>query len=142
MLSESLTRQLEDLGSEVRLKQKVSHILMEDGRAVGVRLAGGETIRAQRVVSNADPKRTFLKLLDAASLAASARLGIAELLSGGTTCILDMGWTRDSSTTDLGRGPSGARGSAAHQDRDGRALPAPRPLALRRRRARDPGRSP
>ena len=37
---------------------------LKSGRATGVVLSDGEEIQAARVVSNADPKRTFLTLLD------------------------------------------------------------------------------
>ena len=40
-------------------------VLVENGSAVGVRLASGEEIRADVVVSNADPKRTFSTLFEA-----------------------------------------------------------------------------
>jgi phytoene dehydrogenase-like protein len=43
---------------------------MEHDRVAGVELAGGETIRAGIVVSNADPKTTFLGLVGAANLEA------------------------------------------------------------------------
>lgn len=63
----SITRALADaarrFGAEIRTESPVDEIEVEGGRAVGVRLVGGERIRARRVVSNADPKRTFLTLV-------------------------------------------------------------------------------
>jgi len=54
-------------GAEVRFGAEVSRIAVEasaDGlNAVGVRLANGEEIKAGRVISAADPKTTFIKLL-------------------------------------------------------------------------------
>ncbi len=50
-------------GGEVRMRAGVQRILVEDGRAVGVRLSGGEELRAPVVVSNADLKRTFLEMV-------------------------------------------------------------------------------
>lgn len=50
-------------GGEVRTRAGVERILVEDGRAVGVRLATGEEFRAPLVVSNADLKRTFLEMV-------------------------------------------------------------------------------
>ena len=41
---------------------------IEDGRANGVVLADGSEIDAGLVVSNADPKRTYLKLVPASVL--------------------------------------------------------------------------
>ncbi len=42
----------------------VEKILVENGRATGVRLENGEVFNARCVMANTDPKRTFLKLLD------------------------------------------------------------------------------
>jgi all-trans-retinol 13,14-reductase len=50
-------------GGEVRTRAPVQRILVEDGKAVGVRLASGEELRAPVVVSNADLKRTFLEMV-------------------------------------------------------------------------------
>lgn len=49
-------------GGEVRLDCEVDKILVKGGRAVGV-LAGGDEYRAGIVVSNADIKRTVLRLV-------------------------------------------------------------------------------
>ncbi|MFF7752098.1 phytoene desaturase family protein [Streptomyces sp. NPDC007971] len=57
-------------GGQVRTKAAVRQILVEEGRAVGVRLADGETIRAAAVVSNADIKRTCLELVGREHLSA------------------------------------------------------------------------
>ena len=43
----------------MRLETKVDQILLEDGRAIGVRLADGNELRAKRIISNADPHVTF-----------------------------------------------------------------------------------
>jgi phytoene desaturase len=50
-------------GGTVRLGADVEGILVEAGRACGVRLAGGEDVRASIVVSNADSAWTYRKLL-------------------------------------------------------------------------------
>jgi phytoene dehydrogenase-like protein len=50
-------------GAEIRTGATVDHLLVRDGRARGVVLAGGEEIHARVVLSNADPKRTFLGLV-------------------------------------------------------------------------------
>lgn len=50
-------------GGEVRVRSEVARILIERGRAVGVRMAGGDEIRADLVVSNADPGVTFGRLV-------------------------------------------------------------------------------
>lgn len=55
-------------GVDIRTDAAVDNIIVENGRARGVRLASGEEILARAILSNADPKRTFLKLVDAEHL--------------------------------------------------------------------------
>ena len=50
-------------GTEIRVNAAVTKIVMAGGRAVGVELASGESFRGRRIISNLDPKRTFLGLL-------------------------------------------------------------------------------
>ena len=45
-------------GARVRLEAPVERVLVDDGRAAGVVLGGGEEVRASTVVSNADPLTT------------------------------------------------------------------------------------
>lgn len=63
-LPEALERSIVAKGSEVRLKQSVKQIVVEDGRAVGVELRGGEVLRAPVILSNLDKPATFTRLLD------------------------------------------------------------------------------
>jgi phytoene dehydrogenase-like protein len=72
-LSECLARQIEALGGEIRLKQRVARILVENGRAVGVELKSGEQLRAGTVISNLDKQATFNHLLGEHTLAAADR---------------------------------------------------------------------
>lgn len=67
-LSLALVRQLEALGSEVRCKQRVSRILLEGDRAVGVELKNGDQLFANTVISNLDKPATFGGLLPATVL--------------------------------------------------------------------------
>lgn len=54
---------IRERGSQVRLRAAVRRILVEEGRATGIELAGGEVHCAQAIVSNADVRRTFLELV-------------------------------------------------------------------------------
>jgi phytoene dehydrogenase-like protein len=64
-VSEAIARAFEAEGGAVQLGAHVEEILVEKGRAIGVRVAGGETICARRaVVSAISPLRTFLRLVD------------------------------------------------------------------------------
>lgn len=62
-VADAFARAALDAGAEVRCGAPVERILVEDGAAAGVALAGGEEVRARAVVSNADPKLTLLGLL-------------------------------------------------------------------------------
>ncbi len=67
-LADLLRRKVAEFGGEVRLSEPVSRILVRGGRARGVVTAGGATVEARWVVSNADYKTTFLELLDPADI--------------------------------------------------------------------------
>ncbi|HEY0876149.1 MAG TPA: NAD(P)/FAD-dependent oxidoreductase [Vicinamibacterales bacterium] len=51
-------------GAEIRTGARVSRVIVHEGRARGVVLEGGEEIEAPLVISSADPRRTFLELID------------------------------------------------------------------------------
>jgi phytoene dehydrogenase-like protein len=48
----------EEAGAQVRVSAPVEGVLIDEGRAAGVALEGGEELPARAVVSNADPLRT------------------------------------------------------------------------------------
>ena len=52
------------LGGRIRFKARVERILVENGRAVGVALQGGEELRADIVVSAADGHATIFDMLE------------------------------------------------------------------------------
>ncbi|HEU4403647.1 MAG TPA: NAD(P)/FAD-dependent oxidoreductase [Candidatus Polarisedimenticolia bacterium] len=63
-ISECIATEARLRGVTIRCGAPVERILVQDGRAAGVVLEGGEEVRARTVVSNADPKVTFLRLMD------------------------------------------------------------------------------
>ncbi|MFT4551979.1 MAG: all-trans-retinol 13,14-reductase [Chlamydiales bacterium] len=64
----AFVRALKHAGGEIRLRSTVDQIILESGKAVGVRLADGSEVRAQHVVSNADPDMTFRKMIGTENL--------------------------------------------------------------------------
>ncbi len=62
-LVDGLVDLIEGQGNTLRLNSEVSEILVTDGRAHGVRLASGDTLQADIVVSNADAAWTYRHLL-------------------------------------------------------------------------------
>lgn len=68
-LTQALLNLVKSLGGEVVTDQTVEKILIDDGKAVGVRVAGGTEYRATKgVISNIDAKRLFLQMVDSAEL--------------------------------------------------------------------------
>lgn len=67
-LTQALAAAARQLGVEVRTGADVARIATRDGAATGVVLSTGEEVLARAVVSNADPKRTFLGLVDPVDL--------------------------------------------------------------------------
>lgn len=61
-ITQAMARACATAGVEIHTRAEVAGILVEGGRATGIELANGERISARIVVSNADPKRTFLTL--------------------------------------------------------------------------------
>jgi len=68
-LSEALKRSAQAAGAEIRTAAEVARVEIRNGRAVGAVLADGTEYAARVVVSNADPKRTFLGLVGREHLA-------------------------------------------------------------------------
>jgi phytoene dehydrogenase-like protein len=62
-LCDALSKAALAAGATIRTGAPVAHIRVEGDRACGVTLESGEAISAGRVISSADPKTTFLRLL-------------------------------------------------------------------------------
>jgi beta-carotene ketolase (CrtO type) len=66
-LVKALLNLVKSKGGEVLCDQHVEQVLVDDGRAVGVRVAGGKEYRANKgVISNIDARRLFLQMVDPA----------------------------------------------------------------------------
>ena len=77
-ITQALAAAARDLGVEIRTSAPVAQVLVAGGQACGVVLENGDTLRARVVLSNADPKRTFLTLCPASVLPADFRERIAR----------------------------------------------------------------
>jgi beta-carotene ketolase (CrtO type) len=75
-LIDALLKRIWNDGGVVLTDQAVERVLVDNGKAIGVRTKGGQEYRARRgVISNIDAKRLFLDLVDAADVdAADANL--------------------------------------------------------------------
>jgi beta-carotene ketolase (CrtO type) len=64
-LTQALVKLVTHLGGEILTDQQVKQVLVDDGRAIGVRTAAGEYRATKGVISNIDAQRLFLHLMDA-----------------------------------------------------------------------------
>lgn len=83
VLSKAMAGAATSYGAKIRLGAEVKRILVDRGRAVGVVLVDGQELRSRLVLSNADPKRTFLDLVSSDSVDPAVS---AEVSSLDTEC--------------------------------------------------------
>ncbi len=67
-VTRALSCTAQSLGVEIRTSCEVDRVLIKDGRATGAVTSTGEEILAKIVLSNADPKRSYLTLVGRAEL--------------------------------------------------------------------------
>jgi len=89
-LGNALLQVAEASGASVRTGAKVKKILVENGRAFGVELEDGEIVKAKTVVSNADPRSTFLDLVDAPELDAMFTQRVTQIRGAGDVAKLHV----------------------------------------------------
>src|SRR6476661_1690520 len=78
-ISNAIAAAARERGVEIRTNAEVAHIVVKDGRAVGVVLKDGSEIRANKVASGADANVTFLKLCEEKDLPADFVAGVKGL---------------------------------------------------------------
>ena len=79
-----------EAGAEIRTDAEVGQILVKNGAATGVVLSTGEEISAKAVISGADPRRTFLGLLDPVCLPPSFLVKMQHYRSQGTVAKVNL----------------------------------------------------
>lgn len=78
-------------GAEIRTECGVERIVHgDDGAAVGVVLASGEEVKARKVVSNADPRRTLLKIADPRWLDPETAFAVRNIRARGTVAVVHL----------------------------------------------------
>lgn len=70
-IAETLAEGLTEAGGQIQYRSRVTRIITQGGRAIGVELATGERYTADRIVSNATRWDTFNTLLDQGALPTS-----------------------------------------------------------------------
>jgi phytoene dehydrogenase-like protein len=82
-ISDALADAARGFGTEIRTGAPVAAVAVRRGRAVGVVLDDGTEIPARTVLSNADPKRTFLGLIDKRELPEEFAADVAAIRMDG-----------------------------------------------------------
>jgi phytoene dehydrogenase-like protein len=77
-------------GAEIRTGAEVVAIQVKNGIASGVLLATGEEIQARAVISNADPKRTLLRLTDPTHLSPDFVQKLQHYRGNGTVAKVNL----------------------------------------------------
>ena len=82
-LAEALVQLIRDHGGTCETGVDVERVLVQSGRAVGVRTGAGETTTAERaVIANVTPSQLYERLLDAGDVPAPVREGAARFRHG------------------------------------------------------------
>lgn len=89
-VSAAIAGSAQSFGAEIRTQAPVAQVLIENGKAVGVVLEGGEEVRGKRVISGADPRRTFLQLVGAKHLPAEFVAEIERFKFRGTSAKVNL----------------------------------------------------
>lgn len=85
-----MDKELKANGVDVRVGVLVDKVIMDGGKAVGVR-AGGKSIRARSVVSNANLKTTVLDMLDGGDVSPDFRAKTQAVRVNNSSCQVYMG---------------------------------------------------
>jgi phytoene dehydrogenase-like protein len=86
----SLERAARHYGVEVRTGAAVTSVVVDDGRAAGVELEGGERVAAATVLASCDPRTALLDLLPTGSLGYAAVRRTEQFRMRGTTATVNL----------------------------------------------------
>jgi phytoene dehydrogenase-like protein len=101
-------------GVEIRTGAEVVEIRIQNGVATGVLLGTGEEIQADAVISNADPKRTLLKLTDPTHLSPDFVQKLQHYRGNGTVAKVNLALSGLPKFTALPNGESDALKGRIH----------------------------
>ncbi len=90
VLTGAMAAAARQIGVEIRTGSEVAEIMVKNGRATGVVLGDGQKFEATVVVSNADPRSTFFKLLDSAHLDPFFMRGVRSIKSRGSVARIHL----------------------------------------------------
>jgi phytoene dehydrogenase-like protein len=89
-LTRAMASAAQEAGADIRTSTGVRRVLVRDGRVAGVELDTGDAIQSTTVISNADPRRTFLDLIDPIELDPSFMSKIRNYRTAGTVAKINL----------------------------------------------------
>ncbi len=89
-ITQAMAAAAKEAGAEIRTSAEVKEVRVKDGVATGVVLAGGEEISAKAVISNADPRRTLLTLVDPTHLTPDFVMKLQNYRMPGTVAKVNL----------------------------------------------------
>jgi phytoene dehydrogenase-like protein len=113
-LTQAMASAAKAAGVEIRTGAEVIEIRVKDGAATGVLLGTGEEINAKAVISNADPKRTLLKLTDPTHLSPDFVQKLQHYRGNGTVAKVNLALSALPTFTALKNGDSSALKGRIH----------------------------
>ena len=109
-ITQAMTAAAQQAGAEIRTNAEVIEISVGNRVASGVVLSSGEEINAKAIISNADPKRTLLKLVDPVHLSPDFVLKLQHYRMPGTVAKVNLALSGLPSFTALNGNPEALRG--------------------------------
>jgi phytoene dehydrogenase-like protein len=89
-ITQAMAAAATDAGAEIRTGAEVIEVTVGNGVAGGVVLSNGEEINARAIISNADPKRTLLKLVDPMHLSPDFVMKLQHYRMPGTVAKVNL----------------------------------------------------
>jgi phytoene dehydrogenase-like protein len=89
-ITQAMATAATEAGAEIRSNAEVIEVTVGNGVASGVVLSSGEEINAQAIISNADPKRTLLKLVDPMHLSPDFVMKLQHYRMPGTVAKVNL----------------------------------------------------
>ena len=90
VITQAMSAAAKEAGAEIRTSAEVKEVRVKDGVATGVVLASGEEINAKAVISNADPRRTLLTLVDPTHLTPDFVMKLQNYRMPGTVAKVNL----------------------------------------------------
>ncbi len=89
-ITQAMAAAATEAGAEIRSNAEVIEVTVGNGVASGVVLSSGEEINARAIISNADPKRTLLKLVDPMHLSPDFVMKLQHYRMPGTVAKVNL----------------------------------------------------